>query len=141
MSYISVPLNILKKNIVIHLVGLETSVSRAAEEILHFSDEHNLSCNVINNSKSAIINQYIYSNLIINKCNLITCKDISQLHDFVKLSSMYNYHSYAFLVKLNNNNNKISIDNNLTDCPFITDIYNLHENYFHKKNLLYNYVT
>jgi hypothetical protein len=142
MSYLSLPLNNLKlfKNTVVHLVGLPTSVSRATEEIQHFSDENNLSCKVINNSKVAIINEYLYSNLIINKCNLITCKDISQLHDFVKLSSMYNYHSYAFLVKLNNNN-KFSFDNNLTECPSITDIYNLHESYFHKKNLLYNYLT
>jgi hypothetical protein len=139
MSYLSLPLNnLFKKNIVVHLVGLETSISRAAEEIQYFSDEHNLSCKVINNSKSAIINQFIYSNLIINKCNLITCKDIKNLHEFVNLSSMYNYKSYTFLVKLNN---KYNFDNNLTTCPSITDIYNLHDNYFHKKKLLYNYLT
>lgn len=138
MSYLSLPLNNLIKNTVVHLVGLPTSVSTASEEIVNFSNKHNLSCKVINNSKISIVNEYLYSNLIINKCNLITCQDIRVLHDFVKLSSMYSFNSYAFLIE---NNNKFTFNNNLTECPFITDIYNLDDNYFNKKNLLYNYLT
>lgn len=143
MSYLSLPLNNVKfyKNSIVHLIGLPKSVSRASEEFVHFSNKNNLSCKVIHNSKVAIINEYLYSNLIINKCNLITCQDIRILHDFVKVSSMYSFNSYAFLIKIKINNNKFTFNNNLTECPFITDIYNLDDNYFNKKNLLYNYLT
>jgi hypothetical protein len=140
MNYISLPLHNLKlfKNNIIHLVGLPTSVLKASEEITNFSEEHNISCKIIINNKFEIINAYLNSNLIINKCNLITCKDIKNLNDFVKLSSMNNFNSYTFLVKYDN---KISINNNLTECPYITDIYNLHDNCFHKRNLLFNYLN
>jgi hypothetical protein len=74
--------------------------------------------------------------VIINKCNLISCEDIDNLHKFVSVSSFNSYNSYALLV---NSGSKYTYSNKLNDCDYLTDMYNLNNYINHKKTLIYSY--
>jgi hypothetical protein len=121
---------------IIHLIGFNKPVCKAAEEIKSFADDNFLISKIITNDKISILNEYLKNHLIINKCNLITCNEIKQLHKFINISSLYAYNSYAILVNTNSNN-KYELE--LNKCMDITDIYNIHDNKFYKKNTINKY--
>lgn len=128
--------NKITKPMIIHLIGFNKPVNKAAEEIQSFANDNFLISKIITNDKISILSEYLKNHIIINKCNLITCNEIKKLHNFINISSLYSYNSYALLINTNSNH-KYELE--LNKCIDITDIYNIHDNKFNKKNTINKY--
>lgn len=134
-------INHLNKRLVINLIGSTIPVSQAAIEIQLFANNKHLNNSIINNNKISIINEFFISNIIINKCNFMKCHDISNLNHFIDISSLYSYKSYSLIVKTNSKyDNEFINKYNLLNCKHISDIYNIQDPNYNKKNMIYYYL-
>lgn len=136
INYNKINYNKMVKPMIIHLIGFNKPVSKAADEIQMFAEEIYTKSTIISNNKISILNEYLTTSIIINKCNLINCHEIKLLHQFINVSSLYSYNSFAFLV---NTNSKHKIELKLHKCMDITDIYNINDSKFHKRNTIIKY--
>lgn len=127
----------IPKRIIVHLIGFSTPVSYAAEEIQMFMNEHQFISQIIYNNKLSIINSYFKNDIIINKCNLLRCDDIKNLHHFINISSLASYNSYALLI---NSNNKYKYSDKLIDCEYINDSYDINKHEISKINIIQNLI-
>jgi hypothetical protein len=127
------------KPFIIHLVGQTNNVNQAAEEITNFlfNIDQNIPCKIINNNKINIINEYLTNSILINKCHIMSCKEIGHLHNFVNISSMYCYYSFAFLIRKNSLNPN---EFDLNKCININEVYNLQDNIYNKRFIINKYL-
>lgn len=137
MSFTSITYNPrIIKPMVIHLIGFQKMVNQASAEIQTFADQEYLDSKIVSNDKLAILSELRKTNIIINKCNLLTCNDINNLHRFVKLSSLYSYNSFALLVT---SKSKYKYEDKMKKCIEITELYDIYDFHSNKKHLVTRY--
>jgi len=124
------------KPMVIHLVGFPKIVNQASKEIQIFADNQYIDSKILGNDKLSILNELNKTNIIINKCNLLSCNEINNLHSFVKISSFYSYNSFAILVT---SKSKYKYEDKLKKCIGITELYDIYDYHSNKEDLITKY--
>lgn len=137
MSFTSITYNPrIIKPMVIHLIGFQKMVNQASKEIQNFADQEYLDSTIISNDKLTLLCELQKSNIIINKCNLLTCNEVNNLHCFVKVSSLYSYNSFALLVT---SKSKYKYEDKMKKCIDITELYDIYDFHINKKDLVTKY--
>jgi hypothetical protein len=117
-------------NTVINLIGNPNNVNNAANEIKLLLQEKNINTKIILYDDGKLLNiMFTTYNIIINKCNLISCNKLNQINKIINWGLSEHWNSYTFQVEINEKSN-------LVICNEVNKIYLLNTCINTKKNYL-----
>jgi hypothetical protein len=114
-------------NTVINLIGNSNNVNIASNEIKLLLQEKNINTKIILYNNIILLNtMFTTHNIIINKCNLISCNKLNQINKIINWGLSEHWNSYTFQVEIDKKSNLM--------CNEVNKIYLLNSSINTKKN-------
>jgi hypothetical protein len=126
----------LYPSLIINLIGSNKHVSIAKNEIREYVFDKYFSFKEVENKylEQELQRDCLTKDLYINPCYWISCNEIKNIHDVM---NDHNYHKniYSYALLVTNTNTE---ENDIINCKYIHDIYNIKNPLKEKESLLFS---